>query len=322
MRPREVLTYVKETFKEWQEDDALQLGAALAYYTIFSLAPLLVVVIGIAGLAFGREAVAGRIDNQIEGLVGREGADAVQAMVASAGQSKSGGIIATIVGLAVTLFGASGVFAQLQASLNKIWEVEPKAGRGIMGIVKDRFVSFGMVLGIGFLLLVSLVVSAAVAALDEVVRGLAPSLHVLIAVVSFVVAFGLITLLFALIFRYVPDIRIAWRDVWIGAVVTALLFVIGKYLIGLYLGHSTVASTYGAAGSVLIVLLWVYYSTQILFLGAEFTQVWATRHGSRIVPSPNAERVEEVKVPVEEAGERAARPGDRRRRPAPTPRRS
>ena len=297
MKPREILTYVKETFKEWQEDDALQLGAALAYYTIFSLAPLLVVVIGIAGLAFGREAVAGRIDNQIDGLVGREGADAVQAMVASAGRSKSGGMIATIVGLAVTLFGASGVFGQLQASLDKIWEVEPKAGRGIMGIIKDRFASFGMVLGIGFLLLVSLVVSAAVAALDEFVRGLAPSLHVLITVVSFAVSFALITLLFALIYRYVPDVRLGWRDVWIGAVVTALLFVIGKYLIGLYLGHSTVASTYGAAGSVLIILLWVYYSTQILFLGAEFTQVWATRHGSRIVPSPNAQRVEEVKVP-------------------------
>lgn len=303
---------LKETFQEWKDDEALQLGAALAYYTIFSIAPMLLVAISVAGLVWEREAVQGQIVQQIQGLVGREGAEAIQTMVANAGRREGTGMLATIIGFATILFGATGVFAQLQSSLNHIWNVEPKPGAGVKGLLKVRLLSFGMVLAIGFLLLVSLVISAALAALDSFVGGLMPAAHVLVSGLAFVVGIGVITLLFALIYRYLPDVRIAWRDVWIGAAVTSLLFVIGKFLIGLYLGNSSVGSTYGAAGSLVVVLLWIYYSTQILFFGAEFTQVYAKHRGSHIVPDENAVRVKEVKEVVED-GDRQKEPESRRR---------
>ena len=278
---------VKTTFSEWDEDNVSRLAAALAYYTAFSLAPLLVITIGIAGLAFGDDAAQGEIVGQLEGLVGTEGAKLIEQMVA-ASRKTSEGITATLIGFAVLLFGATGVFGQLQSALDDIWDVKPRPGRGWRGVMRDRFFSFTMVLGTGFLLLVSLALSAAFAAVGGYLSGL---LHIPeFALQSFQVVFSLamVTLLFALIFKVVPDAKVAWRDVWVGALITALLFTLGKYVIGLYLGKSSVASTFGAAASLAILLIWLYYSAQILLLGAEFTQVYATRFGSRIRPGRGA----------------------------------
>jgi membrane protein len=285
---------VKESFKEWQEDGALDLGAALAYYTIFSIAPMLLVVVAVAGWVWGREAVQGQLVSQMQGLLGTQGAEAIQGMIANAGKHGSG-LLATIIGLATTLFGATGVFVQLQNALNRIWDVEPKPGGGVWGFVRNRLLSFGMLLGIGFLLLVSLVISAAMGSIDRWAESLGGAGQVLARILSFGVSFAVITLLFAMIYKFLPDVKIAWRDVGIGAAVTALLFTIGKFLIGLYLAKSSVASGYGAAGSLVILLLWTYYSAQIVFLGAEFTQVYASRYGSRIEPAENAVPVVERK---------------------------
>lgn len=298
---------LKESFEEWKDDGSLELGAALAYYTIFSLAPMLLIAISVAGLIFGREAAQGELVGQLRGLIGQQGAEFIQTMVANAGKQGSG-LLGTILGIATILFGATGVFVQLQTSLNQIWDVEAKPAKGIWGFLRTRVLSFGMVLGIGFLLLVSLVVSAGIAALDTYATGIFPGAEVVIGIVGTVVGLGLITLLFAMIFRYLPDVKIAWKDVWVGAAITSLLFLIGKVLIGLYLGNSSVASTYGAAGSLVILLLWIYYSAQILFFGAEITQVYATRYGSGIVPDENAVAVDEVKIeqPEKERGRRSA----------------
>jgi membrane protein len=283
---------IKDTFAEWNEDKVSRLAAALAYYTIFSLAPLLIIAIAIAGLVFGQEAAQNQIVGQIQGLVGREGAEAIQAMILNASRPGAG-IVATIFGVVTLLFGASGLFAQLQDALNTIWEVTPRP-RGIIGMIQDRFWSFSMVLGTGFLLLVSLILSAVLAGIATYLGSLMPGFVQLWTIVNFLVSFGVITILFALIYKVIPDAKVAWSDVWIGAIVTSFLFSIGRYLIGLYLGSSAIGSAYGAAGSFVIVLIWVYYSAQILLIGAEFTQVYATRYGSRIKPSKNA-------IPVSEA---------------------
>jgi len=283
----EIPGLIKESFKEWKDDGALDLGAALSYYTVFSLAPMLLIVIGVAGVVWGREAVQGQLVGQLQGLVGPQGGQMIQTMIAHA--SKPGaGVVATIIGLVTILFGATGVFVQLQNALNHIWEVEPKPGGGIWGFVRNRLISFGMILGVGFLLLVSLVVSAAMGSIDRWADNLGGAGRVLALILSFAVSFAVISLLFALIYKYLPDVKIGWRDVWIGAAVTALLFTVGKFLIGLYVAKSSVASSYGAAGSLVILLLWVYYSAQIVFLGAEFTQVYASRYGSQIEPADNA----------------------------------
>jgi membrane protein len=289
---------VKESFKEWRKDGALDLGAALAYYTIFSLAPLLLIVIGVAGLVWGREAVQGQLVGELQGLVGPQGGEAIQTMIANAGKERTG-VLATIVGVVTILFGATGVFVQLQNALNRVWSVEAKPGAGLWSFLRTRLISFGMMLGIGFLLLVSLVLSTAVAAVNTWATGRMPGLEVLAQILTFLGSFALTTLLFAMIFKVLPDVEIAWRDVWVGAVTTALLFTVGKLLIGLYLAKSSVASTYGAAGSLVILLLWIYYSSQILFLGAEFTEVYASRYGSHIRPSEHA-------VPVVERREVAS----------------
>ena len=285
---------LKESFKEWKDDGALDLGASLAYYTIFSLAPMLLIALSIASLFWDRGQLQGQLVGQMEGLVGRQGAEAVQTMLANASREGSG-VVGTIIGFVTILFGATGLFAALQKTLNRIWEVEAKPDQGIWSFVRTRILSFGMVLGIGFLLLVSLVFSTAVAALDQWAQGMVPGAEVLFRVLTFVVSIALITGLFAMIFKFLPDVKIQWRDVWVGAAATALLFTIGKFLIGLYLGRSTVASSYGAAGSVIILLLWVYYSAQILFFGAEFTQVYASRYGSMIQPDEHARPVVERK---------------------------
>jgi membrane protein len=274
-------TLLKASFSEWLEDKAPRLGAALAYYTAFSLSPLLIIVIAVAGLAFGQEAAEGQIIAQMESLVGEDGAKAIAAMIQNA-RKPSSGIIAGVVGLATLLIGATGVFGELRDALNTIWEVQPKPSRGLIGLLKDRFLSFTMVLGVGFLLLVSLSVNAGLAAMGSFLGGMLPGLAVLGQIVNFVVSFSVIGLLFAMIYRYLPDLKIPWRHVWIGAVLTAVLFEIGKFLIGFYLGNSSVTSAYGAASSLAIILIWIYYSAQIFLLGAEFTQVYAKHHESRL----------------------------------------
>ncbi len=288
MNLKAVWRLLKETFAEWNQDKAERLAAALAYYTMFSLAPLLVIVIAIAGLVFGQEAARGNIVGQIQGLVGREGAQFIQAAIQNASKPKSGGTIASIISVVVLLFGASWVFGALQDALNTIWEVQPKPGRGVITIIRTRFLSFAMILGIGFLLLVSLVVSAALAAVFNLIGKLLPAFSFLLPTANFVISFAVITLLFALIYKVLPDVKIVWRDVWIGSAMTSLLFTIGKSLLGLYLGNGSFGSTYGAAGSLVIILAWVYYSAQILFFGAEFTKVYTKRYGSQIVPDENA----------------------------------
>jgi len=276
---------LKETLKEWQEDKASRLAAALAYYTAFSIAPLLIIVIAIAAVVFGEQAAQGQIVGQIQSLVGREGAEAIQTMIQNS-RKPTTGTIATIISIGILLFGATNVFAQLQDALNTIWEVAPKPG--VKGLVKARFISFTMILGVGFLLLVSLVLSTVLAILGNYLGGLFPNLQLLWSVINFAVSFGIITLLFALIYKFLPDVKITWSDVGIGAAITALLFTIGKSVLGLYLANSSVGSTYGAAGSFVVLLLWVNYSAQILLFGAEFTQVYANKYGSQIVPASHA----------------------------------
>lgn len=288
MKPKAIVGLLKETWTEWQEDKASRLAAALAYYTAFSIAPLLVIAIAIAAIVFGEEAAKGQIATQLGTLVGPEAAKAIESLVESSYRKSGEGIIATLISIGLLFFGASNIFTQLQDSLNTIWEVAPKPGRGIKGIVKDRILSFGMVLGIGFLLLVSLILSTVLAALGNYLGGMMPGLQFVWSILNFSLSFGVITLLFALMFKFLPDVKITWGDVGIGAAITALLFTIGKSLISLYLGNSGVDSTYGAAGSLVVLLLWVNFSAQILFFGAEFTQVYANKYGSLIVPTENA----------------------------------
>jgi membrane protein len=292
MTTKGVIDLFKSTFNEWSEDKAVRLAAALAYYTVVALAPLLIIVTAIAGLFFGRDAVEGQVVGQIGGLVGEQSAETVRGMMASASQPETG-IFATIFGVATLLFGASGVFGELQDGLNTVWEVKPKPDRGWMGIIKDRFLSMTMVLGTGFLLLVSLVVSAGLAAMGNYLETVLALPEIVLQALNFIISLSVITLLFALIFRFLPDAEVAWSDVWIGAGLTALLFTIGKLLLGLYLGRSSFASDYGAAGSIIVILIWIYYSAQILFFGAEFTQVYANKYGSRIKPDEDAVAVPE-----------------------------
>jgi membrane protein len=287
MNVKALWVLLRDASYAWLDDKAPTLGAALAYYMVFALAPLLIIIIAIAGIVFGQEAAEGQIMDQIQGLVGEKGATAIQAMLASARQPERGWL-ATGIAIVTLIVGSTGVFAQLQESLNTVWRVVAKPGRGVWGILRDRLLSFVMVITIGFLLLVSLVLSAGLSALGKFFNYLLPVPEVMLQGLNFVVAFGVITLLFAMIYKILPDAKISWSDVWIGAAVTSLMFSLGKFLIGLYLGKSGVASAYGAAGSLVIVLLWVYYSAQILLYGAEFTAVYAAKYGSRIVPTENA----------------------------------
>lgn len=288
MSLKETISVLKQTFSEWIEDQAPTLGAALAYYTVFSLAPLLIIAISIAGLVFGKEAAQGQIFDQLRGLLGDESGRAMQVMVQNASAKPATGLVATLAGFAMLLFGASGVFGQLQTSLNAIWGVQPKPGRGILGIIRDRILSFGFILVVGFLLLVSLLLTAAIAFVGHRFGDMVPGMEALAQILNSIFSLAVITLLFAMVFKFLPDARIAWHDVWIGAFLTAALFTFGKFGLGLYLGKSGVASSYGAAGSLIVLLLWVYYSSQIVFFGAEFTQVYANRFGSHVAPSSNA----------------------------------
>ncbi len=284
---RKIVTLLKRTYADWSEDKASRLAAALAYYTALSLAPLLVIIVAVLSLVFGDQAARGQLVTQFGGLLGQQGATVVESVLASS-RGTSSGVLATIVGVIVLLVGASGVFGELQDALNTIWEVKPRPGRGLRGVIKDRFFSFTMVMGVAFLLLVSLVITAALTALGSLFGGSFGALPILWQAINQIVSFAVTTGIFALIFKVVPDVKIPWRDVWVGALTTAALFTLGKYLIGLYLGRGTATSAYGAAGSLVAMLIWVYYSAQILFFGAELTQVYATLHGSRVVPTANA----------------------------------
>ncbi|HEX5942997.1 MAG TPA: YihY/virulence factor BrkB family protein [Anaerolineales bacterium] len=306
---------LKDTVREWREDGANRLAAALAYYTTFSLAPLLVLIIAIAGLAGGREAAQTQTMAQVEDLLGAEGRDFVQGMIESASRPATGWM-ATFIGAVTLLFGALGVFGELQNSLNTIWEVKPKPAKGVLDGIRRfvfrRLLSFTMVLGIGFLLLASLVVSAGVSAFGEYIGTRWPMADIWLGLINFTVSFLVITLLFGMIFKFLPEIKVAWKDVWLGAAVTSVLFSLGKFLIGLYLGRSEVGNTFGAAGSLAILLIWIYYSAQILFFGAEFTQVYANRYGSKIVPDPDMVKLTEIEraekgIPHEKKMEKASR---------------
>lgn len=285
---RALIDLFRQTLKEWSEDKAPRLAAALAYYTAFSLAPILVIALWVVNF-FIADTRAGRdlLLDQIGGLAGQSSRELVSGML-EASQVLGGDFVSMAIGIVALILGASGVFLQLQESLNTIWEVAPKPNRGLLGLLKARFLSFGLVLGIGFLLLVSLLLSTLLTALSNWTNALLPGAEVLMQVVNFLVSFGVITVLFALIFKYVPDAHIRWRDVWLGAAVTALLFSLGKFAIGLYLGNGSTVEQFGAAGSLVVLLLWVYYSAQIIFFGAEFTQVYANQYGKRIVPAAHA----------------------------------
>ena len=283
---------LKLTYQGWKEDKASRLAAALAYYTILSLPPLLIIIIAITGLFWQREAVQSLVTAQMEGLIGTEGRTFITDMLTSASNTARG-IFATIVGVITLLVGALGAFNELHNALNTIWEVREEETKGLWQSIKkvifSRLLSFSMILGIGFLLLVSLVISAGLSAVNETVGNAIPVSEILLQIINLIISVGVITVLFALIFKFLPDAEIAWRDVWLGAFFTALLFSLGKFLIGLYLGNSAVASSFGAAGSLVLLLIWIYYSAQILFFGAEFTQVYANQLGSKIVPEGEAE---------------------------------
>lgn len=289
MQRKSIWQFLKTTINEWVEAEPFQLAAALSYYTLFSLAPLLLIAIGVAGLVFGREAAQNQIVETLQGMIGQDSAKAVQEMIQASSEKPKTGMLSTIIGFVALLFGAGGVVGQLQTSLNRMWEVTPRPGQGIWGFLRQRFFSFAMVLAIGFLLLVSLVVTAVLSSFTSMLSSFLGDATFVAHAIDILVSFGFVTLLFALIYKYVPDVEIQWRDVWVGAALTSILFTIGKYLIGLYIGTSGVGSTFGAAGSLITILVWVYYSSLIFFLGAEFTRVYATQYGSGVAPAENAQ---------------------------------
>jgi len=298
MKARDFASLVAETIKEWQKDQAARLAAALAYYATFSLAPLLVLVLAIAGLVGGRDAAQGLVMAQIQDLVGEEGKEFVQSMIENAAATPTG-VTASILGSVTLLVGALGAFNELQNALDRIWDVEPKPitrwSLRVQRFIFKRLLSFSMVLGIGFLLLISLVISAALSALSEYLGRIPLFSELMLQILHLIISLGLITFLFAMIFKFIPDVEIRWRNVWLGAAITAILFTIGKTLIGIYLGQAEVSSTFGAAGSLAVLMIWVYYSSQILFLGAEFTQVFTKRSGERPPPDENALKVKRSK---------------------------
>lgn len=292
LRARGAWDAVKETFAEFWADDPFEMAGALSFYTLLSLSPLLLVVVGVAGLVFGQEAVQGRLLTEMKLLVGDEGAEAIRTVVLNSKLTERG-LASTIVGVVTLVAGATTVFVQLQSSLNKIWDVkaEPSRIKGtILAFVRQRLLSLAMVLAIGFLLMVSLVLNAAMSALDAYVAHTLPGRATLWTALNSVVSFALVTLLIGMMFKFLPDRRVPWRNVWFGAFVTGLLLAVGKYLIGLYLGHATFASAFGAAASVVVLMVWVYYASLILFFGAEVTNVYCRRMNG-VTPPPSQHAV-------------------------------
>lgn len=284
----ETIKYViTETINEWREDKGSRLAAALSYYTIFSLPPLLVISLAVAARFFDRQQARQQVLALTSEWVGQTGREAVAQILENAADPALSSL-AAVVSLVLLFFGASAVFSELQGSMNQIWDVEAKPGRGILGTIKDRLFSFALVIAVGLLLVVFLLLSTLITAFGQVLSDVLPGLMRVASVFNFLISWAGVTALFALVFKYVPDVEISWRDVWLGAVVTAVLFNIGKWGISYYMGRSVPASAYGAAGSLIVLLLWVYYSAQIFFVGAEFTQVYANRFGEQIVADQDA----------------------------------
>jgi len=287
MKPGNIVAILKQTLQEFGEDKVTRLAAALAYYTVFSLTPLLILSLAVAGALFDRTAAQGQLLAQVRNLMGDTGAELIGEMLENASQPEAGGL-AALISVITLVIGASAVFGQLQDALNTIWGVMPRPGLNLGYMLRQRVLSFALVLGIGFLLMVSLIITTLITAAQAMVFGAAEDASIFVQILNNVVAIAIIAFMFAVLFKYLPDVHISWHDVWVGAIVTSLLFNFGKYLIGLYLGNSSVASVYGAAGSLVVLLLWIYYSALILFFGAEFTQVYATRYGSHIAPTEAA----------------------------------
>ena len=287
-----IVALFKNTASEWIQDKCPQLGAALAYFTVFSLAPLVLVLLAVFGLIFGgSDQARQKITEQLQYFVDPSGIKVIQDIATNASRPQAG-IIATTIGVVLALFGASGVFGQLQDALNTIWGVKPKPGGGVMGFIRTRFLSFAMVGGVCFLLLVSLTVETLLRGLSAYLKNVMPGGDVLALALFLLFDLAIVILLFAMIFRYLPDAKIAWRDVWVGATLTAVLFALGKFVLGLYLGSGAAGSAYGAASSLITLLLWIYYAAQILLFGAEFTQVYANTYGTRVEPQEHAVKVE------------------------------
>jgi membrane protein len=286
---------LKKTVLAFIEDEALTRGAAIAFYTVTSIAPILLIVIAIAGLVFGREAAEGALTSQMSGLMGQQTADVLKTAVANA-SNKSSGTLATIIGIVTLLATASGVFGEMQSALNAFWKAKPE-GSTVSRLIRARAASIGLVAALGFLLIVSLVVSAGLTAFGNYLNSILPFGQVIMSIVNGVISIALLSVLFAAIFKVLPDRHLEWRDVIVGAIATAVLFTIGKSLIGWYIGSSAVASSYGAAGALIVLLLWVYYSVMIFLLGAEFTKVWANRHGSK-QDDPVPERQHAAQAPA------------------------
>ncbi len=300
LRAKGIWLLLKDSAIAWDDDNIGTQGAALAFFTVFSLSPLLIMVIVFSSLVFGQEAANGHLVSQIRGLIGIEGANFVQTLITNAYRSDSN-ILATIFSIVMILLGASAVFVQLRDSLNTIWRVQQKPTGTIRAFLRGRILSFAMIVGIGFLLLVSLVISAGLAAMGNYVSNLLAIITGLVDVLDFTISFVGITVMFALMFKFVPAASVKWRDVWVGAAVTSLLFSIGKLLIGLYLGNGAIGSTFGAARSLVVIMLWAYYSSQIVLFGAEFTRLYAMRFGADILPGENAVRVVTRKVETKRA---------------------
>ena len=298
MNFKHIFDMCKKAVMAWVDDFAPSMGAAISYYTVFSLAPLLIIVIAVAGAVFGRDAVQGQIVGQLSGLIGQDGATAVQGLIKSASDPGKG-LLAGIISFVVLVIGATTVFGELQSALDRIWHVPEKdKPSGIWGMLRARFLSFGLVLGLAFMMMVSLIVSAGVAAFGNWTSGLAPGWEILLQIVNIAVSLTITTLLFAMIYKLMPSVKIAWRDVWVGAVVTAVLFEVGKLLIGLYIGKSGVTESFAAAGSLVVLLAWVYYAAQIFLLGAEFTKVYA---GERTGAAAGSDAVEKTDLTTAEA---------------------
>lgn len=288
MNLRKIGRLLRETLQEWQQDKASRIAAALAYYTVFSISPLLVIVVAIAGAFFGQQTAQEQIAVQLTELVGKDGVQPILLALNNMSQPKMRGV-ASLISIGVLILGASGMFAQLQDALNTVWKVKPQPGQGILPFIRKRLSSFLMVLAIGFLLMLSLILSAVVSAMTRYSTDWLPSSTIPWGKLDFFISLGLITFLFCLMFKYVPDVKIAWKDVVVGSVITTLLFLFGKFLLGMYLSKGSLGSAYGAAGSLIVFLAWVYYSAQIILLGAEFTQVYARMYGSKIRPGKHSQ---------------------------------
>ncbi len=279
---------IKRTAIAWNAADPFRQAAVISYYAIFSIPALLVIVISAAGFFFGKEAVSGHISAQISAIMGNEAAKQIEEIVAKASETKNT-VLASIIGIITLILGATGVFAQLQKSLDLIWEVEVKAKKMWLKSLKDRLFSFGLILSIGFLLLISLLISAGLSAFSELIKDYLPDFMMFVfRLLSFIISFAVITVLFMLMFKILPDVRTKWKNVWIGAMITSLLFIAGKFALGLYFGKAEPASVYGAAGSIILIMLWVNYSSMIVFFGAEYTKQFSLYHGEKIEPKKDA----------------------------------